>query len=156
MRDSADQRFHLRSVIAWSAILLLCVPVGPLLAQGTVIPTEEVSPRRAQSTAESALHIVNELSNRRRLTTFFANEQSPFHGVQINYVNVGRGNLTFLNRDLVRLDRIPIVAGRVYDSRLEGESDFGAGWKLSVVEVIRHRGNALHYIDAAGSVHDLQ
>jgi YD repeat-containing protein len=156
MRDSADQWFHLRSVIAWSAILLLCVRVGPLLAQGRVIPAEDVSPRRAQSTAESALHIVNELSNRRRLTTFFANEQSPFYGVQINYVNVGRGNLTFVNRDLVRLDRIPIVAGRVYDSRLEGESDFGAGWKLSVAEVIRHRGNALHYIDAAGSVYDLQ
>jgi len=129
---------------------------GPALAQGVVVPGEDVGQARADVTASSALHIVNELSNRRRLTTFFSNEQSPFYGVQINYVNVGRGNLTFLNRDLVRLDRIPIVAGRVYDSRLEAESDFGAGWKLSVSEVIRHHGNALRYIDASGSAYELQ
>jgi YD repeat-containing protein len=121
-----------------------------------VVPAEDVNAERAQATAKSALHIVNELSNRRRLTTFFANEQSPFHGVQVNYVNVGRGNLTFLNRDLVRLDRIPIVAGRVYDSRLEAENDFGPDWKLSVSEVIRHRGNTLRYIDASGSVYELE
>ena len=121
-----------------------------------MIPAEGISQRRAESTERSSLHLVNELSNRRRLTTFFVNEQSPFYGVQVNYVNVGRGNLTFLNRDLVRLDRIPIVAGRVYDSRLEAESDFGPGWKLSVSEMIRHRGDALRYIDASGSVYELQ
>lgn len=146
----------LRSWIPWSALFTLLIPIEPVLAQGVVVPGEGVSPPRADAAATSALHIANELSNRRRLTTFFANEQSPFYGVQINYVNAGRGNLTFLNRDLVRLDRIPIVAGRVYDSRLEAESDFGPGWKLSVAEVIRHRGNTLRYIDASGSVYQLE
>jgi len=121
-----------------------------------MVPAEDVSPTLAEAAAGSALHIVNELSNRRRLTTFFANEQSPFYGVQINYVNTGRGNLTFLNRDLVRLDSVPIVAGRVYDSQLAAETDFGPGWKLSVSEVIRQHGNALQYIDASGSVYELQ
>jgi YD repeat-containing protein len=145
----------LRSAILCAPLLLL-VRIGPALAQGVVVPAEDVNPALAKAAADSALHIVNELSNRRRLTTFFANEQSPFYGVQINYVNVGRGNLTFLNRDLVRLDRIPIVAGRVYDSRLEAESDFGPGWKLSVTEVVSHRGNMLRYLDASGSVYELQ
>jgi hypothetical protein len=138
-----------RSFIRQIALILLCIRTAPVLAQGVVVPAEDVDPQRAEGTAQSALHIVNEISNRRRLTTFFVNEQSPFYGVQINYVNVGRGNLTFLNRDLVRLDRVPIVAGRVYDSRLDVESDFGAGWKLSVSEVIRRRGTALHYVDAS-------
>ena len=37
-----------------------------------------------------------EFSERRRLNTFFKNEQSPFYGVQIGYTNVREGNLTFL------------------------------------------------------------
>jgi YD repeat-containing protein len=79
------------------------------------------------------------------------NEQSPSYGVQINYVNVRTGNLTFLNRDLVRHDRIPIVFGRVYDSRKTTTDDFGPGWKLSVVEFIEVRGSSLLYTDASGS-----
>jgi hypothetical protein len=89
--------WSLRSGLQWSAVLVLFVRVGSALAQGVVVPAEHVAAVRAEATAASALHIVNELSNRRRLTTFFANEQSPFYGVQVNYVNVGRGNLTFLN-----------------------------------------------------------
>ncbi len=64
------------------------------------------------------LGYLNELSARQRLTTVFPNEQSPFYGVQLNYVNVGEGNLTFLMRDLVRGARLPIVVGRVHDSRI--------------------------------------
>jgi hypothetical protein len=145
-----------RRVIPASTIVLVCICARPALPQGVIVPSEGISTMRAQAAADAALRLVNELSNRRRLTTFFVNEQSPFYGVQVNYVNVGRGNLTFLNRDLVRLDRIPIVAGRVYDSRLEMDDDFGAGWKLSVAEVIWHRGNSLRYIDASGSVYELQ
>jgi hypothetical protein len=38
--------------------------------------------------------------------------------VQVGYVNVGRGNLTFVRRDLVTVGRIPLVLARVYDSSL--------------------------------------
>src|ERR1044071_5956011 len=79
------------SLSTWGVILLFA-HIGTTLAQGVVIPAEGIGPARAEGTAASALHIVNEFSNRRRLTTFFANEQTPFYGVQMNYVNVGRGN----------------------------------------------------------------
>jgi YD repeat-containing protein len=135
---------------------MLTVPSTSALADDVLYPAEGISEGRAELSEAGALHQVNELSNRRRLTTFFINEQTPFYGVQLNYVNVGRGNLTFLNRDLVRLGRIPIVMGRVYDSQLAGQSDFGGGWKLSLVETIERDGGNLRYVDAGGSVHRLE
>lgn len=102
------------------------------------------------------LDYLNELSARRRLTTVFPNEQSPFYGVQLNYVNVGEGNLTFLMRDLVRGARLPIVVGRVHDSRIRDGSDFGPGWKLSVAESLRRVGNEMVYTDASNSTHALR
>lgn len=138
---------------------VLLMSVGSLLAASAtaegLVAADGVPDELAGILARSATHQVNELSNRRRLTTFFTNEQSPFYGVQINYVNVRRGNLTFLNRDLVRLDRMPIVFGRVYDSQLAGPSDFGPGWKLTVAETIRRTGATLEYWDASGSVYEL-
>ncbi len=69
----------------------------------------------------------------------------------MNFVNVKKGNLTFVNRDLVRLDRVPIVFGRVYDSAKTDETDFGPGWKLSVSESISRRGQQLIYTDSSNS-----
>jgi YD repeat-containing protein len=112
--------------------------------------------RASAEYAATVLHSLNELSARRRLTTLFPNEQSPFYGVQMNYVNVGKGNLTFVVRDLVRLDRVPIVFGRVYDSRKQGGSDFGPGWKLSVAESLRQVGGAWMYVDASNSEYGLR
>ena len=99
---------------------------------------------------QKAFDYLAEFSERRRLNTFFRNEQSPFYGVQMGYTNVREGNLTFVVRDLVRLDRIPIVFGRVYDSRIEN-GDFGPGWKLTVTETIKRDGNDLIYTDASNS-----
>ena len=101
------------------------------------------------------VNYLNELPGRRRLTTVVPNEQSPFYGVQMNYVNVHRGNLTFAVRDLVRLDGIPIVFGRVYDSSKLDGSDFGPGWKLSVSESIARVENHLIYTDANNSHYQL-
>jgi YD repeat-containing protein len=105
--------------------------------------------------ANLALHYLNELSARRRLTTVFPNEQSPFYGVQLNYVNVREGNLTFLMRDMVRGAAIPIAFGRIYDSRKQDESDFGRGWKLSVAESLQLGQNGLVYTDAGNSTYVL-
>jgi YD repeat-containing protein len=128
---------------------------------GELVPPPELQghfadPKASADFASIALHYLNELSARRRLTTVFPNEQSPFYGVQMNYVNVGKGNLTFLVRDLVRLDHVPIVFGRVYDSSKSDASDFGQGWKLSVAESLRSGPNGLEYVDASNAVYALQ
>ena len=109
-----------------------------------------------QFAEDTTLDYLSEFSTRRRLTTFFANEQSPFYGVQMNFVNVGKGNFTFLNRDLVRVDRMPIVLGRVYDSSNSTNPDFGPGWKLAVAEEIVQEGDIFTYTDASNSNFQLQ
>ena len=139
-----------------SAFLLLSISAEA----GELVPPPDVegylsNPEASAEYASTVLHTLNELSARRRLTMLFINEQSPFYGVQMNYVNVGRGNLTFLVRDIVRLDRIPIVFGRVYDSSKQDESDFGPGWKLSVAESLRLTDRRLLYVDASNSEYEL-
>ncbi len=109
-----------------------------------------------QFTEDTTLDYLAEFSTRRRLTTIFANEQSPFYGVQMNFVNVGKGNFTFLQRDLVRVDRMPIVFGRVYDSSNNTNPDFGSGWKLAVTEEIVQQGDIFTYTDAGNSKFQLQ
>src|SRR5258708_3835841 len=79
---------------------------------------------------------LQEFSQRRRANSFFTNTQSIFDGVQVNFVNVGRGNLTFARRDLVTTGRMPVVLNRVYDSMSRGSADFGVGWTLSAAERI--------------------
>ncbi|MEM8814669.1 MAG: DUF6531 domain-containing protein [Pseudomonadota bacterium] len=90
------------------------------------------------------------------MKTLFPNEQSPAYGLQTNYVNSRKGNLTFLVRDLVIADNIPIVFGRVYDSRDARRGDFGNGWKLSVSEYLVSKGDEWVYVDASGSVWKLK
>src|SRR5690349_22362229 len=46
------------------------------------------------SGAEQYLETVSELTARARANVYFANPQSPFRGVPVNFVNVGRGKLT--------------------------------------------------------------
>ena len=116
---------------------------------------DQAAERISAQFQDRAVNYLNELSGRRRLTTVFPNEQSPLYGVQMNYVNVHRGNLTFAVRDLVRLDDIPIVFGRIYDSSKLDESDFGPGWKLSVSESIARVENHLVYTDANNSHYEL-
>ena len=52
---------------------------------------------------------VSELSSRARANVYFANPQSLFKGVQVSFVNVGTGNITFLRRDLVTSGRMSLV-----------------------------------------------
>jgi YD repeat-containing protein len=146
-----------KSLLVASALVLLWTSAKA----GDLVPPKDLEghfsdPEVSAEYSHDVLHYLNEFSARRRLTTLFPNEQSPFYGVQMNYVNVTRGNLTFLVRDLVRLDRIPIVFGRVYDSSKENESDFGPGWKLSVAESVRQVGGSLRYVDASNSEYELK
>jgi YD repeat-containing protein len=97
---------------------------------------------------------VSELSSRARANVYFANPQSIFRGVQVNFVNVGTGNLTFLRRDLVASGRIPLVFARVYDSNGKGSIDFGPGWTLSAAESITMAGGKAQLRSENGSTID--
>jgi hypothetical protein len=71
-------------------------------------------------------------------------------------VNVGKGNVTFIHRDLVTKGNLPIVMSRVYDSSLGNRSDFGLGWQLSLNEsIVPSKGGALSYRDGCATVHRL-
>lgn len=106
----------------------------------------------AERVIRSHAAFLNEISDRRRLNTFFANEQSPTYGASIRYVNSYRGNLTFVRRDLVSVGRLPIVLARVYDSSMRTSTDFGVGWRLAAAETItRESGGEFTYVDDSGS-----
>src|SRR5205085_3678920 len=93
------------------------------------------------SALEPYVEQVSELSGRARANVYFQNPQSIFRGVQVSFVNVGTGNLTFLRRDLVASGRIPIVIARVYDSSSQGSAEFGQGWLLSAAETVTFEAN---------------
>src|SRR5579864_57198 len=79
---------------------------------------------------------ISELSSRARANVYYSNPQSIFNGVQVGFVNVGTGNITFIRRDLVASGRVPIVLARIYDSANQGSPDFGPGWLLSAAETL--------------------
>lgn len=121
---------------------------GSPALEGQALPDEDPAERVLRNHAE----FLNELSDRRRLNSFFQNEQSVFYGVPIRYVNSARGNLTFVRRDLVAVGRIPIVIARVYDSSRSTGSDFGSGWHLSLAEfIVRNPDGSLTYLEDSAS-----
>ena len=115
-----------RYLLSLSLSLVVFLPLA--LAQHTSL---DLDPKIAPYVT-----LASELTSRSRANVYFPNPQGIFHGVQVNDVNVGRGNLTFLRRDLVASGRIPIMAARVYDSSASGNGDFGPGWLLSAAETI--------------------
>jgi YD repeat-containing protein len=108
----------------------------------------------ANSPLDQYVEQVSELSSRARANVYFANPQSIFRGVQVNFVNVGTGNLTFLRRDLVASGRIPLVFARVYDSSGKGSVDFGPGWTVSAAESITVADSKAHLLTENGSTID--
>ncbi|NQZ07591.1 MAG: RHS repeat protein, partial [Algicola sp.] len=85
----------------------------------------------------SHVDVLNELSERRRVSRFFKNEQSSFYGQQLGYVNTAKANTTFAVRDMVVAGRVPLVMARIYDSSLGEGGDFGQGWQLSFAQTIQ-------------------
>ncbi|HEY8555675.1 MAG TPA: hypothetical protein VIL43_14200 [Burkholderiales bacterium] len=76
-----------RNLVVASTLLLMSISAQG----GELVPPPDLDGylAAADTSAEYAatvLHTLNELSARRRLTTLFPNEQSPFYGVQMNYV----------------------------------------------------------------------
>lgn len=128
-----------------------------LLFTATPIATTQVhSGKKPQADNDSKLQWyveqVAELSSRARANVYFPNAQSIFQGVQVNFVNVGTGNLTFSRRDMVAAGRIPLVLARVYDSASAGSTDFGPGWILSAAETIAVSDHVARLSSESGSV----
>lgn len=96
----------------------------------------------------------SEFSSRARANVYFPNLQSIFNGVQVGFVNVGTGNLTFLRRDTVASGRIPIVLARVYDSSGAGSTELGSGWRFSATEAISVGSGKAHLLTESDSVID--
>ena len=95
----------------------------------------------------------SEFSSRARANVYFQNPQSIFHGVQVSFVNVGAGNLTFLRRDMVASGRSPIVLARVYDSTSNvGSAELGPGWHFSATEAISVETGKAHLLTESGSL----
>src|SRR5947209_7344331 len=121
--------------LAQPLVLLLLVLAAPaILCQTSGSNLTDHSTN--DSILQSYVQIASELTSRARANVYFSNPQSIFAGVQVNFVNVGTGNLTFLRRDMVTSGRIPLVLARIYDSGNPGGTDFGPGWSLSCVETI--------------------
>ena len=99
------------------------------------------------------LALIKEVDVRRRVNVLHPNPQSLLDGLQVGFVNVGSGNLTFLRRDLVIDGESPLILGRVYDSRLTPGADFGPGWRLSLMEELHFDAAGVVYADGSGSEH---
>ncbi|MCZ6887968.1 MAG: DUF6531 domain-containing protein, partial [Gammaproteobacteria bacterium] len=87
--------------------------------------------------------LVNEVGSRRRVNTIFPNPQAARDGVQVAYVNTTSGNLTFSTRDIVIPGPLPIMFGRVYDSR--------NGWRLTYAASFTRTDAGFVLRDATGS-----
>lgn len=153
----AGRAIGLTFVLSTATVLANTTPQSPTQDVDPAADPEQVADAQYKKiTDETVRKYLNELSTRRRVTTLFPNRQSMLHGVQENFVNTSRGNLTFLVRDMVRVGAMPIVFGRIYDSSLAENGDFGPGWKLTVDEKIVLQDSSLSYMDAAGATHRLR
>ena len=86
-----------------------------------------------------------------RIHVLHPNPQSIFDGLQVGFVNVSTGNLTFERRDIVVPGRRRVVFSRIHDSRIPGNADFGPGWRLSLDEEIVVDGDTASYADRTGA-----
>ena len=118
------------------------------------IPAEEATynPPDVESLASYAT-LVDELNQRRRLQFLFQNPQAIFDGLNIGYVQVASGNLTFQRRDLVSLGSVTVVASRIHDSRMKGNTGFGPRWRLGLAETIVVRNGDVAHTDDHGARH---
>lgn len=127
------------------------------LAASAAPPKLPVQP--GQSIDESLAfyaELVKETELRRRVNVLFPNPQSLFDGLQVGYVGVRHGNLTFRRRDLVAGTNPLARFARVYDSRFRQGRDFGPGWRLSFDEELTFTREGLVYREGSGARHSFR
>ena len=115
------------------------------------------SPDNSAPSADDSLatyaELVKETELRRRVNVLYPNPQSIFDGLQVGYVSVRHGNLTFRRRDIVAGTNSLAEFTRVYDSRTHTGRDFGPGWRLSLEEGLTLTKGRLVYTDGSGARH---
>ena len=126
-----------------------------LLALAVLLPAagEPALAGATESSLETYAKLVEELDMRRRVNVLYPNPQSLFDGLQAGFVNVGAGNLTFKRRDLVTRANGPVAFARLYDSRIDGNEDFGRGWRLALAEELLLDDAGVTYVDRSGASH---
>ena len=97
--------------------------------------------------------LVKETELRRRVNVLYPNPQSIFDGLQVGYVSVRHGNLTFGRRDIVAGSNTLAKFVRVYDSRALRGRNFGPGWRLSLDEELTAADDRVIYTDGSGARH---
>ncbi|MEL6949822.1 MAG: DUF6531 domain-containing protein [Pseudomonadota bacterium] len=129
---------------AWTLVAIALIGLG---SNALALPSAE----------ELSIDMVNEVSSRRQTKKIFHNWQNPYEGVQVGHTNLATGHLTFFVRDAVAIDKMPVVIGRVFDSRVASNGDFGPNWKLSLTEslYVDRRSGQVVFHDATGSSYNL-
>lgn len=132
--------------------LYIATPLLAVVLAGSDGPaTADKAPVATNPALSSYLPLIAEFDIRRRVNVLFPNPQTLFDGLPVGFVNVGTGNLTFLRRDMVTRASGPLIFGRVYDSRLRRDDDFGPGWRLSLAEELVFGDAGITYVDGAGA-----
>ena len=130
----------------------LCTGLALSVSTASVQPSSLRSTVTDDSLAVYA-ELVKETELRRRVNVLYPNPQSIFDGLQIGYVSVRHGNLTFRRRDIVSGTNPLARIVRVYDSRAQTGRDFGPGWRLSLAEELTIKDGGLVYTDGSGARH---
>ncbi len=135
------------------------VAVSTGLALGASTASVDPSSHPSTVTDESLAvyaDLVKESELRRRVNVLYPNPQSIFDGLQVGYVSVRHGNLTFRRRDIVSGINPLARIVRVYDSRAQTGRDFGPGWRLSLAEELTVKDGGLVYADGSGAQHSFR
>ena len=109
----------MRPLVFVSRVLCLGVIVAATASTAQDEPPAEDSPAIGKALSFYA-DLVTETELRRRVNVLYPNPQSLLDGLQVGYVGVRHGNLTFRRRDLVAGPGELAYFSRVYDSRIGG------------------------------------
>ena len=120
----------------------------------TILPPDPV--RSIDNSLAFYADLVKETELRRRVNVLFPNPQSIFGGMQVGYVSVQHGNLTFRRRDMVAGTNPLAKFTRVYDSHSQRGRDFGLGWSLSFDEELTISDGGLVYRAGSGARHSFK
>ena len=139
-----------------SILSLLTLSIGIVFTLSVSTVAENSAAVDASVTDESLAafaDLVKETELRRRVNVLYPNPQSIFDGLQVGYVSVRHGNLTFRRRDIVAGTNSLAEFTRVHDSRNHTGRDFGPGWRLSLDEDLTVMNSRLVYTDGSGARH---
>ena len=132
-------------VVGIGAVFLLCATVLP----GDLLTADSPSSAASGEWLAKYADLVKETEFRRRVNVLYPNPQSIFDGLQVGFVGVRHGNMTFRRRDIVAGELAHF--SRVYDSRIQQGRDFGPGRRFSLAEELAVVDDGLIYTEGSGA-----